>query len=153
MYSNTRFWYKRTRDVIIKVCTFNRCNFSTKSRIFCCVVPELSSLFLFVIFSRFFLYFRQNSRNLQNLKNLLTLMVCFHCPAPMPIPIPILCRKAPLGLIPMVIPMQSYYENYFKNHLIGTDIGVKLGTVPICIRIGIGIGSVETVLHIIILAI
>ena len=33
------------------------------------------------------------------------------------------------------------------------DISVKLGTVPICIIIGIGIGSVETVLHIIILAI
>ena len=36
-----------------------------------------------------------------------------------------------------------------KFHLISTDIGVKLGTVPICIRIGIGIGLVETVLHII----
>ena len=63
------------------------------------------------------------------------------------------CRKATLG----PILMQSYYENYFKNYLIGTDIGVKLGTVPTCIRIGIGIGirigSVETVLHIIILAI
>ena len=54
----------------------------------------------------------------------------------------------------MVIPMQSYYENYFKKkHLIGTDIGVKLGSVPFCIGIGIRIGSVETVLHIIILAI
>ena len=40
-----------------------------------------------------------------------------------------------------------------KLHLISTDIGVKLCTVPICIRIGIGIGSVETVLNIIILAI
>ena len=39
----------------------------------------------------------------------------------------------------------------FKKHLISTGIGVKLGTVPICIRIGIG--SVETVLHINILAI
>ena len=37
-----------------------------------------------------------------------------------------------------------------KNHLIGTDIGVKFGEVPICIRMGIVIGSVETVLHIII---
>ena len=57
----------------------------------------------------------------------------------------------------MVISMQSYYENYFKNHLISTDIDVKLGTVAICIgkgiRIGIEIGSVKTVLHIIILAI
>ena len=74
-----------------------------------------------------------------------------------PIPIPIICTKAPLGLISMVILMQSYYEHYLKKHLIGTDIGVKLGTVPICIRIGIGIGigigSAETVLHIIILAI
>ena len=34
-----------------------------------------------------------------------------------------------------------------------TIIGVKLGTVPFCIGIGNGIGSVETVLHIIILAI
>ena len=74
-------------------------------------------------------------------------------PIPIPIPIPILCRKTPQGPIPMVILMHSYYENYLKNHLIGTDISVKLGTVPICIRIGIGIGSVETVLHIIILAI
>ena len=35
-----------------------------------------------------------------------------------------------------------------------TDISVKLGTVPICIgiriTIGIGLGSIETVLHIII---
>ena len=81
------------------------------------------------------------------------LMVCFHCPTPMSIhiliPILIICRKAPLGLIPMVIPMQSYHENYLKNHHIGTDICVKLGTVPICIRIGIRIGSVGTVLHIV----
>ena len=71
------------------------------------------------------------------------------------IPIPILCRKAPLGRIQMVILMQSYCENYLTNHLIGTDISVILGAVPICIGIGIGIriGSVETVLHIIILAI
>ena len=75
----------------------------------------------------------------------------------MPIPIPILCRKAPLGPIQMVILMESYYENYLTNHLIGTDISVKLGTVPFCIgiiiEIGIRIDSVETVLHIIILAI
>ena len=38
-----------------------------------------------------------------------------------------------------------------KFHLISTDISVKSGTVPICIRKGIG--SVETLLHIIILAI
>ena len=52
------------------------------------------------------------------------LMVCFHCLTPMlihiPIPIPILCRKAPLGPIPMVILIQSYYENYLKNDLIAT---------------------------------
>ena len=41
----------------------------------------------------------------------------------------------------MVILMQSYYENYLKNHLIGTNISVKLGTVPICIGIGIGVGQ------------
>ena len=80
-------------------------------------------------------------------------MVCFHWPTPMPIhipiPIPILCTKAPLGLIPMVIPMQSHYKKLLKNHLFGANISVKLGTVPICIRIGIGIGSVETVLHIV----
>ena len=40
--------------------------------------------------------------------------------------------------------MQIYYENYFKKHLIGTDIGVKLSAVPICIGIGIGIGSLHT---------
>ena len=74
-------------------------------------------------------------------------------PIHIPIPIAIICRKAPLGPIPMVILMQSYYESYLKNHLVGTNIGVKLGTVPICIGIGIKIGSVQTVLHIIILAI
>ena len=87
-------------------------------------------------------------------------MVCFHCPTPMPIhiPIPILIiwSKAPLGMIPMVILMHSD-ENYYKNHIISTDFCVKLGAVPICIRIVIGIeiaiGSVETVLHVIILAI
>ena len=31
-------------------------------------------------------------------------------------------------------------ENYLKNHLIGTNVCVKLGTVPICIGKGIGIG-------------
>ena len=39
------------------------------------------------------------------------LMVHFHCPTPIPIPfivpIPVVCRSAPLGPIPMVIPMQS----------------------------------------------
>ena len=38
-----------------------------------------------------------------------TIMVCFHCPIPIPrpipIPIPIVFTSAPLGLIPMVIPM------------------------------------------------
>ena len=43
--------------------------------------------------------------------------------------------------------------NLVKFHLIVANISVKLGTVPISIRIGIGIGSVETVLHIIILPI
>ena len=69
------------------------------------------------------------------------LMVCFHCPTPMPIhiliPILIICRKAPLGPVPKVTPMQSYYENNIKIDLIGTDIGVKLGTVAICIEIEI----------------
>ena len=40
----------------------------------------------------------------------LCVMVHFHCPTVIPIPdivpIPIVCRSAPLGLIPMVIPMQ-----------------------------------------------
>ena len=84
---------------------------------------------------------------------ILSVMVCFHCPTAMlihiPIPIPILCRKAPLGLIQMVILMQSYCENYLENHLIWYQYWYKLGTVPICI----GIGSVETVPHIIILVI
>ena len=57
-------------------------------------------------------------------------MVCFHCPTPVPIhtpiPILILCRKAPLGRIQMVILMQSYYENYLKNHLISTNISVEI---------------------------
>ena len=77
-------------------------------------------------------------------------------PIHIPIPILIICSKAPLGLIPMVILMHSD-DNYFKNHIISTDICVKLGAVPICTRIvigiGIGIGSVETVLHVIILSI
>ena len=91
-----------------------------------------------------------------SVKHGVPLMVCFYCPTPMlihiPIPIPILCRKALLGPIPMVILIQSYYENYLKTPY-WYHIGVKLGTVPICIGIGIRIGSVETVLHIIILAI
>ena len=69
MYSKTRFGINELeRDN--KDSTFNLCNFSTKLCIFCCVVPEISSLFPLVTFSRFFLYFRQNSRDLQNLKNL-----------------------------------------------------------------------------------
>ena len=40
-------------------------------------------------------------------------------------------------------------EISYKFHIIGTDICAKLGTVAIGIRIGIGIGSVETILHII----
>ena len=44
-----------------------------------------------------------------------------------------------------------------KFHLIGTDIDTKMGTVAIGMRIstciGIGIGSLETLLHIIIIAI
>ena len=58
----------------------------------------------------------------------------------------------------------SYSDSYgqllwklLKFHLIGTDISAKLGTVATGIEIGItieiGVGSVETVLHIIILAI
>ena len=34
---------------------------------------------------------------------------------PIPIPIPILYRKATLGPIPMVTPLQCYYENHLKN--------------------------------------
>ena len=48
-------------------------------------------------------------------------MVCFHCPIPIPrpipIPIPIVYRSAPLGPIPMVIPMDSSYENYLNPTL------------------------------------
>ena len=65
--------------------------------------------------------------------------------------IPMKCTKATLGLIPMVIPMQSNHGNQLQNHFIGTDISVKLGAIPICIgiwiTIGIGVGSVKTVLH------
>ena len=79
-------------------------------------------------------------------------MVCFHCPTPIPIPIivpiPIVCRSAPLG----PIPMQKLQWKLVKLHLISTDVGAKMGTVPIGIGIGacigIGVGSVETVLHI-----
>ena len=65
-------------------------------------------------------------------------------PIHIPIPILIICRKAPLALIPMAILMHSD-ENYSKNHIISTDI-----CIGIVICIGIGIGSVETVLHVII---
>ena len=50
-----------------------------------------------------------------------SLMVHFHCPTPIPIPIivpiPIVCRSAPLGPIPMVIPMQITDTSlvYLKN--------------------------------------
>ena len=67
-------------------------------------------------------------------------------PIPFLILIPIICRKVTLGLILMVILMQSYYEKYLKTHLISTNICVKLSTVPICIGIGIGIGSLYTLL-------
>ena len=55
-------------------------------------------------------------------------------------------------VIPMMMMMQSSNGNELQNHLICTNISVKLGIVPICIRIGItiGFGSVGTVLHIII---
>ena len=43
-------------------------------------------------------------------------------------------------VIPMMFPMQSSNGNQLQNHLIGTDTGVKLGTVPICIGMGITIG-------------
>ena len=46
----------------------------------------------------------------------------------------------------MVIPMQSHNEYYFKNHLNGTNVSVKLGTVAICIRIGIGIGPLYKII-------
>ena len=73
-------------------------------------------------------------------------MVRLHCPSPIFIPIPIICRKGTLEPIPMAIPMQSHNKNYLKNHLIGTDIGVKLGTVAIYIRILIGIGPLYALL-------
>ena len=77
-------------------------------------------------------------------------MVRFHCPTPIPIPTPIPMKwtKVPLGQIPM----QKLQWKLVNFHLIGPDIGAKLGTVAIGIGIGIGInlGSVETVLHIII---
>ena len=41
----------------------------------------------------------------------------------------------------MVILMHSYYGKYLKNHLIGTDIGVKLGTVPICVYVDANHGA------------
>ena len=126
---------------------FERLSWKAPDETFHCKQPEVW----------FYLFLFSSECNVFDCYELPCFMVCFQCLTPMPIhipiPIPILCRKAPQGPIPMVIPMQSYYENYFKNHLTGTNIGVKLGTVPICIRIGIGIGSVETVLHIIILAI
>ena len=69
-------------------------------------------------------------------------MVCLHCPTPIPIPIPMKSTMATLGpipmvipMVPMMIPMQSNNGNQLQNHLIGTDISVKLGTVPSCIRI------------------
>ena len=56
-----------------------------------------------------------------------SIMVCLHCTIPIPTPIPIICRKAILGQILMVILIQSYHENYFKKHLISTNIsGVVL---------------------------
>ena len=89
-------------------------------------------------------------------------MVRLHFPTPIPTPIsitiPMKSRNATLGLIVMVIPMipmiilmQSNNGNQLQYHLISTNIGVKLGTLPICIgigiTIGIDVGSVETDLH------
>ena len=53
-------------------------------------------------------------------------------------------QKGYIGPIPMVI--ANLIWNITLNHLIDTDIGVKLGTVSICIRIGINIGPMYTVL-------
>ena len=77
------------------------------------------------------------------------IMVCFHCPTPIPIPIivpiQIVCRSAPVG----PILMRKLQWKLVKLHLISTDAGAKMGTVPIGIGIGacigIGVGSVETV--------
>ena len=86
-------------------------------------------------------------------KSQINVMGCLHCPIPIPMLIPrlilIICRKATFGLILIVFPMQSSKKITLK-HLIGIDIGVKLGTVPICIGIGIspgiGIGPLYTLL-------
>ena len=48
-------------------------------------------------------------------------MVCLHCPIPIPTPIRILCRKTTLG----PILMESWNKNWAKFHLIGTDIGTN----------------------------
>ena len=47
-----------------------------------------------------------------------------------------------------MIPLQEWKS--LQNCLISSNISVKFGAVPICIRIGISVGSVETFLHIII---
>ena len=76
---------------------------------------------------------------------------------PIPAQMPMKSRTATLGPISKVmsvmILIQSNNGNKFKKHLIGINISVKWGEVPICgigITIGIGVSSVETVLHTII---
>ena len=94
-------------------------------------------------------------------KMVMDIMACFHCPIPIP-------RTT---LRPNLMQIQKGYtgtdsdgDSYAKSqwklakfHLVGTDISAKMGTVAIGIGIstciGIGIGSLETLLHIIIIAI
>ena len=50
----------------------------------------------------------------------------------------------------LVCIMQCCFENVL---CVSVSLVFKLSTVAICIRIGVGLGSVETVLHIVILSI
>ena len=84
-------------------------------------------------------------------------MVCFHCPIPIPRPTPIQIQKSYTGTHSDGHSNAKSQWKLVKFNLIGTNIGAKMGTVAIGIRIGtcigIGIGSLETLLHIIIIAI
>ena len=84
-------------------------------------------------------------------------MVCFHCPIPIPRPTPMQIQK---GYTETDSDGDSYAKSQWKLakfHLVGTDISAKMGTVAsgigISTCIGIRIGSLETLLHIIIIAI
>ena len=87
-------------------------------------------------------------------------MVCFHCPIPILRPT---LKPTPMQIQKGYTGTDSDGDSYaksqwkqVKSHLISTNIGAKMGTVAIRIRIstciGIRIGSLET-LHIIIIAI